>query len=118
MGYFNRLIKKRFSKSHSGSVVRSAAIQTEGRGFTPRRANDFLKNTRGILQNSFAKLHFESTISFMVNYVKHCTETCASNSIVCEIPSRIRSAWEVQPKHSHSEKRPVPNSGTCKGWDE
>ncbi|KAI8440877.1 hypothetical protein MSG28_009179 [Choristoneura fumiferana] len=52
---------------------------------------------------------------------KHREETCTnlrSNSMVCvKFPIRT-GAWELWPKPSCSERRPVPSSGTYKGWDD
>ncbi|KAI8433496.1 hypothetical protein MSG28_015528 [Choristoneura fumiferana] len=39
--------------------------------------------------------------------------------MVCaKFPIRTGPAWELLPKPSHSEGRPVPCSGTFKGWDD
>ncbi|KAI8438163.1 hypothetical protein MSG28_010785 [Choristoneura fumiferana] len=53
---------------------------------------------------------------------KHREETCTnlrSNSMVCvKFPIRTGPAWELWPKPSCSERRPVPSSGTYIGWDD
>ncbi|KAI8441856.1 hypothetical protein MSG28_005540 [Choristoneura fumiferana] len=53
---------------------------------------------------------------------KHREETCTnlrSNSMVrVKFPIRTGPAWELRPKPSCSERRPVPSSGTHIGWDD
>ncbi|KAI8431677.1 hypothetical protein MSG28_016156 [Choristoneura fumiferana] len=53
---------------------------------------------------------------------KHREETCTnlrSNSMVrVKFPIRTGPAWELWPKPSCSERRPVPSSGTYIGWDD
>ncbi|KAI8423432.1 hypothetical protein MSG28_012565 [Choristoneura fumiferana] len=53
---------------------------------------------------------------------KHREETCTnlrSNSMVrVKFPIRTGPAWELRPKPSCSERRPVPSSGTYIGWDD
>ncbi|KAI8441953.1 hypothetical protein MSG28_005625 [Choristoneura fumiferana] len=53
---------------------------------------------------------------------KHREETCTnlrSDSMVrAKFPIRTGPAWELWPKPSCSERRPVPSSGTYIGWDD
>ncbi|KAI8431204.1 hypothetical protein MSG28_001242 [Choristoneura fumiferana] len=53
---------------------------------------------------------------------KHREETCInlrSDSMVrAKFPIRTGPAWELWPKPSCSERRPVPSSGTYIGWDD
>ncbi|KAI8433439.1 hypothetical protein MSG28_015475 [Choristoneura fumiferana] len=103
--------ESKYEKEYRSSVAKSSSelSQAEDRGFKPRPAPlTFSEFMCEITFEIYHELYGEG---------KHREETCTnlqSNSMVCvKFPIRTGPAWELLPKPSHSERRPVPSSG----WD-
>lgn len=74
------------------------------------RASRFRKRGSHLL--SFSKFMYESKTSRGKLH-----KPAKNSSVSLKFPICIGPAWDLRPKPSHADRRPVPSDGTYIGWD-